>query len=316
MNSIYKINFIIILIALTFWNNFSIAKPNTGFSTGACGNYINGEIFMPKVFVNSHLDDYENMKCKKKLVSFDASLKDLPLNEIIAEVGKTFMGTPYVAGTLDENTNSEELVVKITGLDCVTFVENCIIFSRLIKEGKNNFEDYKAELEKVRYRDGKNTGYASRLHYFTDWIYDNEQKGIVRDITKVIGGTFYPKTIDFMTAHRNSYKQLANDDLNYSSIAEVENNINSRERYYIPKDEISNFYDRLQTGDIVGLTSTLDGLDVAHTGFVYKKDGMTYLMHASLKNKEVEISGVELQDYLMSNEKQGGIVVARVMDVK
>lgn len=336
MNSTFKISLIVLFIAFSFTlpklslgkeRNFNPEYFMNGFPPGARGNdkvlgargndNVAGAFFLHSTHSTHSIknDDYEVMKCKKKLVSFDASLKELPLNEIIAEVGKTFIGTPYVGGTLDEN-NSEELVVKITALDCVTFVENCLIFSRLIKEGKNSFEDYLTELEKIRYRYGKNIGYASRLHYFTDWIYDNEQKGIIKDITKDIGGAIYPKTISFMTSHRNSYKQLADDDFNYKLIYESENNINLRERYYIPKEDISNYYDKLQTGDIVGLTSTLEGLDVAHTGFVYKRDGMTFLMHASLKNKEVEISSVELQDYLMANAKQSGIVVARVMDVK
>lgn len=261
-------------------------------------------------------DDYEKMKCRKKLASFDASLKELPLNEVIAEVGKTFMGTPYVAGTLDQNPAGESVVVSITGLDCVTFVENCLIFSRLIKEGKTNFDDYMKELEKIRYRDGVNNGYSSRLHYFTDWIYDNEQKGIVKDITKEAGGIEYPKTINFMTTHRGSYNQMSNDEDNYSKIRDVENSINSREHFYIPKDQIADHYENMQTGDIVGITSALEGLDIAHTGFVYKDGGKTYLMHASLKNKQVEISSVELMDYLMSNPKQTGIVIARVTDIK
>ncbi|MEO8666246.1 MAG: N-acetylmuramoyl-L-alanine amidase-like domain-containing protein [Ignavibacteria bacterium] len=260
-------------------------------------------------------DDYEKMKCTKKLKSFDASLKELPINEVIVEVGKTFMGTPYVAGTLDENPHSEEVVIKITGLDCVTFVENSLVFSRLIKQGKTSFEDYMIELEKIRYRDGMNTGYPSRLHYFTDWIYDNEKKGIVKDITKEIGGVPYQKRINFMSSHRNSYKQLAGDDNNFSGIGEIEDQINARDIYYIPVEDIPNVYDKLQTGDIVGITSTIDGLDVAHTGYIYKQDGKTYLLNASLKDKQVEISPMELQDYILGNKKQGGIVVARVLDV-
>lgn len=259
-------------------------------------------------------DDYEKMKCAKKLKSFDASLKTRPINEVIAEVGKTFIGTPYVAGTLDENANSEELVIMITGLDCVTFVENSLVFSRLIKQGKTGFDDYKAELEKIRYRDGKNTGYSSRLHYFTDWIFDNEKKDIVKDITKDIGGVLYDKQIDFMTTHRGSYKQLASDEEKLNEMSGIENQINQRDIYYIPVEDIPNIYDKLQTGDIIGITSRIDGLDVAHTGYIYKEGGRTYLLNASLKDKQVEISPMELQDYILGNKKQGGIIVARVLD--
>ncbi len=266
--------------------------------------------------IQNPIDDYEKMKCTKKLHSFDTSLRNLPINELVAQVGITFDGTPYAAGTLDENPNSEEVVIKITGFDCVTFVENALVFARLIKEGKTEFSDYQTELELIRYRDGKNTGYTSRLHYFTDWIYDNQQKGIVKDITQEIGGVPYQKTINFMTGHPNSYKQLANDNDNLFAMSEIENNINSREIYYIPQNDISAVYDKLQTGDIVGITSVIDGLDVAHTGYVYKEGGKTYLLNASLKDKQVEISPMELQEYVTGNSKQGGIVVARVLDVK
>lgn len=260
-------------------------------------------------------DDYEKIKCVKKLKSFDASLKNLPMNELMVEVGKTFLETPYVAGTLDNNSDNEEITINITGLDCVTFVENCLIFSRLLKQNKTDFEDYREELEKIRYRNGKNTGYTSRLHYFTDWIHENEQKGIVKDLTPDIGGIEYRKKIDFMTRHSNLYKQLDNNDNNILLMDEVENNMNSRVIYFIPKEEINTVYDKLQSGDIIGITSSLNGLDIAHTALVYKKDGRTFLMHASLKNKEVEISSTEIQEYIMANQKQSGIVVARVLDV-
>lgn len=260
-------------------------------------------------------DDFEKMKCKKKLASFSDTLKKLPLNEIIIEVGKSFLGTPYVAGTLDENPGYEELTINITGLDCVTFVENCIVFARLIKSGKTDFEDYKKELENLRYRNGVNKGYSSRLHYFSDWIYDNEKKGILKDITRESGGREYAKIITFMTAHKEAYKQLEDAD-NYMNIYDVESEINARRMYYIPKGEVSLYYNLLKDGDVVGLTSMLPGLDVAHTGFIYKKDGKAYLMHASLKNKEVEFSSEEIEDYLRSNSKQGGIMVARLNDIE
>ncbi|MBL8008734.1 MAG: DUF1460 domain-containing protein [Ignavibacteria bacterium] len=256
------------------------------------------------------------MKCSKKIASLDTSWKSLPVNEVIIEVGKTFLGTPYVAGTLDENPSEELVVVCVTGLDCVTFVENCLVMSLIIKEGKADFDNYKKTLEKIRYRNGVNSGYTSRLHYFSDWIYDNQEKGIVTDITKEIGGVPYNKTIDFMTNHTGSYKQLSGNEENISGMLDVEKNINMRQLYFIPKENISDVYGRLQSGDIIGITSNLDGLDVAHTGYVYKDESGTYLLNASLKNKQVEISSVELQDYVMSNPKQGGIIVARVNEIK
>ena len=113
-------------------------------------------------------------------------------------------------------------------------------------------------------------GYPSRLHYFTDWIADNEQKGVVKDITRDIGGVPYNKNIDFMTTHIDSYKQLKGNDAYIQQMRTVEDMINSRDKYYIPKGEVDNFYDSLQTGDIIATTTDIAGLDVTHTGYIYK----------------------------------------------
>ena len=260
-------------------------------------------------------DDDERRACEEKLASFDASLKDMPIDEVIAEVGISFLGTEYVAGTIDENPDEEVLVIKIKGLDCVTFVENTLVMSRLIKKGKTNIEYYENELEFIRYRDGNNTGYTSRLHYFTDWIYDNECKGVAKDITYDIGGIPYNKNINFMTKHTKSYKQLHGNNKNISRIKEVESAMNERELFYIPKSMVDDYYDFLQTGDIIATTTDIGGLDVTHTGFIFKEDGKTYFMHASSTENEVVISYKQLKQYLQSNKKQTGIIVARPLDV-
>ena len=108
-------------------------------------------------------DDYEDMKCKKILKSFDASLSDKSMGEIMITVGRSFLDTEYVASTLDKNTNSENLVVMVTGLDCVTFVETCLAMSRCIKSGNTDFKNYKKELTSIRYRSGSIDGYPGGL---------------------------------------------------------------------------------------------------------------------------------------------------------
>ena len=57
--------------------------------------------------------------------------------------------------------------------------------------------DFIKNLETIRYRNGVLDGYPSRLHYFTDWIRNNEQKGLVRDITSELGGTEHKKVYQF-----------------------------------------------------------------------------------------------------------------------
>lgn len=261
------------------------------------------------------LDDYDEVICKKKFRLFiDSSLKKQQIGDAIVEIGKSFLGTEYVAGTLDKDSNSEKLVVNLTGLDCVTFVENCLVFARCLKKEKTSFDDYLIELQNIRYRDGVIDGFSSRLHYFCDWIYDNENKGIVKNITAAIGGIEYNKTIDFMSTHTKSYKQLSN----YTELAGIkacEEAINSRYNYYIPTKNISKAYDSLQNGDIIATTTNIGGLDVTHTGYVYKEGGGTYFLHASSKSKEVIISSSELQEYVAEDPKKTGIIVARPLEL-
>lgn len=264
------------------------------------------------VSANTFADDEAEIKAvKKKLKSFESSLANSDISDIIAVVGKSFQGVEYVAGTLDKNANEEKLVIKITGLDCVTYVENVLAIANIIRKGTPDFASYKSEIQNIRYRNGEINGYPSRLHYYTDWIYNNQEKGYLRDITVDIGGEPYSKKINFMSTHTESYKQLSGNDEYIDEIKRVEKNMNKRKLYYIKKGEVDQYYDQLQTGDIIATTTNIEGLDVTHTGFIYKKNGSTHFMHASISKGEIIISKEELKEYLKGNKKQTGIIVAR-----
>lgn len=277
--------------------------------------FLTGLPSFSKELFSVFLDDYDEVICKKKFKLFvDEGISKLPIGDTITEIGKSFLGTEYVGGTLDKDTKIEKLVINLTGLDCVTFVENSLVFARCVKKGKTSFDDYHAELQKIRYRDGIIDGYASRLHYFCDWIYNNEDKGIVKNITAEIGGIEYNKTINFMSTHTKSYKQLLNKT-ELEGIKICEEAINSRYYYYIPTKSISKVYDSLQSGDIIATTTNIEGLDVTHTGYVFKEGGRTYFLHASSKSKEVIISSNELQEYVSEDSKKTGIMVARPVEL-
>ena len=270
----------------------------------------------PAAFSNIMLfDDNEKLFIDKiKYFTQQTGLSNDIIGQVIGFVGNSFLGIGYVANTLEIN-DTEQLVINFRGFDCVTFVENCLTFSRCLKKNKTSFMDFKGELQYIRYRDGKIDGYASRLNYFCDWIYNNEQKGIVKNITHDIGGVIYDKTINFMSKHVKSYKQLS-DKTELDAIKSCEEAINSREYYYIPKKSISKVYDDLQTGDIIATTTTIEGLDVTHTGYVFKSDdGGTYFMHASSKYGEVIISKNQMADFIAEDSKKTGIMVARPQDI-
>lgn len=242
----------------------------------------------------------------------DSDLSGKPINEIAIAVGRHLLGTPYVASTL-EIPGEEQLVVDLSGLDCTTFLENVIVFSRLAKQGKYGFEDFTRELEQLRYRNGERHAYPSRLHYFTDWIYDNQEKGIIKDVSEEIGGTPYKKTINFMSTHRSAYKQLADESF-YSAIQQAEVDLNTHTYHYLPKAELRVLESGIRDGDLIAITTSITGLDVVHTGFAIWKNGRVHLFHASSANKKVEISEKPLAEYLAGNKSQSGVIVCRLVD--
>ena len=62
---------------------------------------------------------------------------------------------------------------------------------------------------------------------------------------------------------------------------------------------------------MIAATSTLPGLDIAHTGFAIRIDGRLHLMHAPLVGSVVEISERPLADRILTIQAQDGIMVAR-----
>src|SRR5207248_44708 len=101
----------------------------------------------------------------------------LPIGQRVAEVGKLFLGKPYIGGTLDVDSAQERLILNFEGFDCVTFYENALAMARVIRKYDNpTIQQYKDELTFLRYRGGKMQGYASRLHYSIDYFRDGVKK--------------------------------------------------------------------------------------------------------------------------------------------
>lgn len=244
-----------------------------------------------------------------KSIQIDGLLED-EFGKTLVAIGKTFLGTPYVAKTLEVG-ETETLVVNLQGLDCTTYVENVLAFALMLRAGTSNFDAFTSNLEEIRYKDGQLDGYASRLHYFSEWIANNEKKGLLKDITNDIGGSEITKKIDFMSTHRDLYPFLKSD-ANYDKIKASENYLNDQPICILAQDEIAKSEHLIQTGDLIALTTSINGLDITHTGIATReKDGRIHLLHASTGSKKVEVSELPLVDYLKKIKKNTGIMVAR-----
>lgn len=202
---------------------------------------------------------------------------------------KKMLGVPYVAGTLDGN-EEEQLVVLVDSLDCTTFVETVLAFCIADKRGERDFEGFKKALTDIRYRDGILNGYTSRLHYFSDWIRNNEKMGFVKECTSETACS-QPKELwlDFMTTHVDSYLPMKKNPELVKVMATHEKNWQGTIVSYIPKEKLDLPSDELKIkdGDVLALVTNIKGLDIVHVGFAFWKEGKLHLLHASSSAKKV-----------------------------
>jgi hypothetical protein len=244
---------------------------------------------------------------------------DVPLGRAATRVGELAAGTPYEAHTLEAYLHdrgdpgaTEPLTLSLTRFDCVTLVEACLAVARASQAGAPaGWEAFGHEVERMRYRDGQRRGYASRLHYFSEWIEDGERRGLVKDLGQKLGGVEDRRPLRFMTSHRESYPALA-DDAVFREIGDVERTLDDRPRYVIPTDRILEVAGEIESGDVLAFATGIPGLDVTHAAFAYRDEAKTLrVLHAPLSGGVVEVTARTLPEYVAAIRRSTGILVAR-----
>jgi Protein of unknown function (DUF1460) len=246
------------------------------------------------------------------------------LTKSVVEFGKSFLNSVYpkshispkkiVNGKVKLQPISEEvLAINLRLFDCVTFAENMIALAETQHSGNPDYDVFKEKLRNIRYRDGA-VDYAARLHYFSDWLFENEKRGILKQVTKELGGEPYLKKVYFMSRKKDTIYGNMADPYTYKTVQKVEKDITAREKIYIPKDKVAAMQHLLKEGDIIGITNKTEGMDMAHVGIVVLVNGKTHLMHASSQYKKVMITEDTLSEYLLGNKIQTGIMVGRLVD--
>jgi hypothetical protein len=247
-------------------------------------------------------------------------LQGLPVADLVVLIGTTFVGTPYAPATL-ELPGEERLVVNLQTFDCVTFVEHVLVLADITQdlsvavvagEASPAFRDaYRARLVQLRYRNGVLDGYGSRLHYFTEWMNQAAASGSFVDVTRELGGVDDPRRIHFMTSNPQAYRQLGESPALLEVLAKIEGELSEIPRYFIPQDQMAGIETQLQNGDVIAAVSTVEGLDIAHTGFAIRHEGRVHLLHAPLVDGNVEITALPLVQRIQGIRGQHGIRVLR-----
>ena len=227
----------------------------------------------------------------------------------LVTVGRSFLGAPYGHHTL-ENNAEEKLVVNLKQFDCLTFVENTVAICLPKRPDFNEFDSFLANLTSLRYRDGIIDGYGSRLHYFSEWLLQQQNAGRLRLISEELGGVSWQKKIGFMSRKRPFFPGLA-DSAAFEKVKLAEVRLSEQPLFFIPKTRIRQMEDKIEEGDLLVFTSSKPDLDVTHEGFAVRQNGRIHLLHASSEFGRVLISRWPVADYLPRNKGQSGMMVAR-----
>lgn len=231
---------------------------------------------------------------------------------LMLAIAGEFTGNKYVAGTLEQGSN-EPLVINTQELDCTTFVEQVVAIYATVNEGKEGFRDMCTNLQRIRYRGGIRSGYASRLHYISQWIADSAKQHIIHEIDYGPVGRTLPIDLHYMSTHPASYKQLQGNSTLVKEITKWERAMHGIEAAYIPKQELLRTANELPVydGDIIALTTNIKGLDVTHIGFAFWENGKLHLLHASSAAGKVIKDHKNLYEYQKNKKNQTGIRVFR-----
>lgn len=274
-----------------------------------------GAVYLPYAAVFKGTSEFEELVQKAHSENWRA----LPLGQRTVAVGMALLGTPYVNYTLEIDNRTESPSVNLRGVDCWTYFEISLGFARMleIKTGGYLPSDLLALIELDRYRGGQCNGrYTSRLHYLEDWIYDNERRGLVTNLTRSLGGVpMQGRYLNEMSKDWRDSRYLRNNPGLVPEIRQIEDRISSRTIYHIPKREVPEIESKIQGGDVICISGNGPEGFTEHVGLACRdREGLLHFMHASKDARRVIID-VPLQSYLYRYRKFAGIMVVRPREV-
>jgi hypothetical protein len=244
--------------------------------------------------------------------------KELPVGERTTRVGLALVGTPYKNYTLELDDRVEAPSVNMAGMDCWTFFEIALGTARALKVSESpTTQDLLRMIELDRYRDGTCTGiFTSRLHYLEQWLYDNQRRGLVKNVTPSLpGARKLKRDLKEMSVVWYRSRQLRANRSLVSEMARIENQLSRRGIWYVPKSKVRAAERYLRNGDIVCIVTTWPQGYTSHVGLAYRdQKGVLRFVHAS-KNAGKVIIDSRLSSYLNRYRTNAGIMVARPNDV-
>jgi hypothetical protein len=208
------------------------------------------------------------------------------LCERTERISVRFLGRPYFANPLEGGPDTPEVFkASLEGFDCVTYIETALALAR--SRAINEFID---ELREMRYENGR-IDFYHRNHYMVDWVSNNEERGIIKDITtgpKAVVKTRTLSLIEALPEKATSFRCF-------------------------PKRSLNQIQSGIETGDVMLFASTRKSLDVFHAGILIKGEDEISLRHASrAAGRVIEQS---LASFI-SAHRMSGMILLRPLCIK
>ena len=194
------------------------------------------------------------------------------MNEAMARLAEFFLGSPYLAMSLDQS-GRERLRLDLTQFDCMLFVEQLLAIV-----SADSFDGFAERTRRLRYRNGE-ISYCTRQHYFQDWVGSAQLHGVLETSPVWPGQAMRNLSLNFMSSHRNRYPALQSPALFHCIDAlEQERRI---DQHYLPLAALDDALPSFQSGDIFAVATRVGGLDVSHTGILVRDGSRLDAIHAA-----------------------------------
>jgi hypothetical protein len=195
-------------------------------------------------------------------------------------ISTRLLGSPYLTGPLiGSATEPEVFVATLAGFDCVTFMETALALA-----WARDVDEFLDLLREIRYAGGE-VSWARRLHYATEWARYQVQRGRLRNLARGEGTALKTKTLGVLEGlgpRQASFR-------------------------FFPKRKLNSISRRVADGDLILFVSTREGLDVFHTGLLFRDGERVLLRHAARSRGAVVEQ--ELAEFVRANTMPGFIVL-------
>ena len=187
--------------------------------------------------------------------------------------------------TLAANQAIDDVVPLVPPkFDCTTYVETVLSLVRSQRP-----EEFTRQLMQVRYRTG-NATYRDRNHFpETDWLPNNTQAGVIKDITAEIGKlSGVPRD---SVRKRVQMREWVEGEIgrgriarSLASVSDPRWNTQDVEVGYLSMNSVARYAGQIPNGAIVNIVRKdmkKRPVLITHQGFVIQKDGKTLFRHAN-----------------------------------